>query len=80
MPIIIQGKTYYRTVEACRMVGISKNTLFRWLREGSFQDVESLDRRGWRLFTEEDVNRLREETNKVRHNDLKKTSTKSFPE
>jgi predicted site-specific integrase-resolvase len=71
MPITISGKTYYRTIEACRIVGISKNTLFRWLREGTFVDVESVDRRGWRLFTEDDVNRLTVEANKVRHNDLR---------
>ncbi len=71
MPITISGKTYYRTIEACRLVGISRNTLFRWLREGTFDDVESVDRRGWRLFTGEDIERLKIEANKVRHNDLR---------
>jgi predicted site-specific integrase-resolvase len=71
MPITISGKTYYRTIEVCRIVGISRNTLFRWFREGTFADVENVDRRGWRLFTEEDINRLKMEANEVRHNDLK---------
>jgi DNA-binding transcriptional MerR regulator len=71
MPITISGKTYYRTIEVCRIVGISRNTLFRWLREGTFADVESVDRRGWRLFTEEDINRLKIEANRVRHNNLR---------
>lgn len=71
MPITISGKTYYRTIEVCRKVGISRNTLFRWLREGTFTDVDNVDRRGWRLFTEEDINRLGVEANKVRHNDLR---------
>jgi hypothetical protein len=51
MPVVIQGETYYRTAEVCRMAGISKNTLFRWLKKVIFSDVEYRDWRGWRLFT-----------------------------
>jgi hypothetical protein len=51
MPVVIKGETYYRTAEVCRMVGISRNTLFRWLKERVFSDVEYRDWRGWRLFT-----------------------------
>jgi len=49
---------YYRTAEACQVAGISKNTFFRWLRCGRFDDVRTADRHGWRLFTEEDLRRL----------------------
>jgi excisionase family DNA binding protein len=65
MTISVDGKTYYRTAEACRLAGISRNTYFRWLREGLLPDVEIRDRRGWRLFTEEDLLRLRDEANRV---------------
>jgi len=65
MPIAIDGRTYYRTAEVCRKVGISRSTLFRWLREGSFTDVKNVDRRGWRLFTEEDLARLKAEVNEI---------------
>jgi DNA-binding transcriptional MerR regulator len=51
MPVVIDNQTYYRTAEVCRMVGISRNTLFRWLKEGVFLDIEYRDRLGWRLFT-----------------------------
>ena len=47
------------------MAGISRATLFRWLKEGTIQDVSLKDRRGWRLFTEEDINRLAKEANKI---------------
>jgi len=60
MPLTINGQTYYRTAEVCRLAGISKNTFLRWVREGSFPDVEHRDGRGWRLFTEDDVDRLME--------------------
>lgn len=71
MPVIINGRKYYRTAEAYRMVGISRSTLFRWLRAGLFEDVKNVDRRGWRLFTEEDLVRLKAEVNQVRPNTVK---------
>ncbi len=65
MPVVINDQTYYRTVEVCRMVGISRNTLFRWLKEGIFSDVEYRDWRGWRLFTAAQVETIRAKTNRV---------------
>jgi len=51
MPVVIDNRTYYRTAEVCRIVGICRNTLFRWLKEGVLSDIEYRDCRGWRLFT-----------------------------
>ncbi len=65
MPLVITGKTYYRTAEACQMAGVSKNTLLRWIREGQFPDVKQRDRRGWRLFTKKEVDELKAEFNKI---------------
>jgi len=65
MPVVINDQTYYRTVEVCRMVGISRNTLFRWLKEGIFSDVEYRDWRGWRLFTAAQVETVRMKTDRV---------------
>jgi len=66
MPIVIDGKTYYRTAEVCRLAGVSKSTFFRWLRQGSFVDVANFDRRGWRLFTKEDLKRLKAEVGQIK--------------
>ena len=65
MSINIDGKTYYRTNEACEMVGISKGTLFRWIREKIIEDAKTKDRNGWRMFTAEEVAKIREEANRV---------------
>jgi len=65
MPININGITYYRTAEACRAAGISKNTFLRWAKEGKFSDIQRKDRRGWRLFTENDMDRLKNEVNRI---------------
>jgi predicted site-specific integrase-resolvase len=65
MPIVINDQTYYRTAEVCRTVGISRNTLFRWLKEGIIADVEYRDWRGWRLFTAVQVETIRTKTNHV---------------
>lgn len=62
----VNGRIYYRTQEACRLAGISRATFFRWIGEGIIEDMAARDRRGWRLFTDEDVNRIRAEAGKVR--------------
>jgi len=66
MPITINGQTYYKTLEACKLAGISKATFFRWLREGVIEDMAIKDRRGWRLFTKEDIERIRNEVVRFR--------------
>ena len=65
MPVKIKSGTYYRSTEACRMAGISKNTFLRWIREGNYTDVAHRDWRGWRLFTEDDVARLKLKVNHI---------------
>jgi len=65
MPVVINDKTYYRTAEVCRRIGISRNTLFRWLKEGIVSDVEYRDCRGWRLFTPTQVEAVRTKSNHV---------------
>ncbi len=65
MPIKLNGRTYYRTVEVCQMVGISRNTLFRWLKKGILGKTTHRDRRGWRLFTEGQIEKLKTEVNHI---------------
>jgi len=65
MPVVINDQTYYRTAEVCRMIGISRNTLFRWLKEGIIPDVEYRDWRGWRLFTAAQLETIRAKTNYI---------------
>jgi excisionase family DNA binding protein len=64
MPIEINNQTYYRTSEACMKTGISRATLFRWLKAGLLKKSYR-DRRGWRLFTEDDLNKIQTEANRV---------------
>lgn len=58
MPVKMNGHSYYKTSEVCEMVGISKSTLLRWIREGSVTDAEYRNRKGWRLFSQADLDRL----------------------
>lgn len=48
----------FSTVEAARCVGVSKNTLLRWLDEGLVEDVQR-DWRGWRIWRKQDVERAK---------------------
>lgn len=65
MPIVIDGRTYYRTAEAFRVIGISRNTLYRWLQKGVLNGTERRDSRGWRLFTQEEIDRLSSAINSI---------------
>jgi DNA-binding transcriptional MerR regulator len=44
--------------------GISRATLFRWLKAGLLSKSYR-DRRGWRLFTEDDLKEIKAEANRV---------------
>jgi phage antirepressor YoqD-like protein len=68
MPVKIDGRIYYRTAEVCQMVGIGKSTLFRWIRQDIVNDAEYRDRKGWRLFAEDELRNLKSETNKIQRN------------
>jgi predicted site-specific integrase-resolvase len=68
MSIKIENKNYYRTAEVCQVVGISKATLFRWLKQGICSEAKQRDIRGWRLFTEEEVVSLMEQANRLSEN------------
>jgi len=46
------------TCKAARLIGVSRNTLLRWFREGRVADV-ARDRNGWRFFFTEDVARIK---------------------
>jgi predicted site-specific integrase-resolvase len=63
--IEINGQVYYRTAETCSRAGISRATLFRWLKAGIIQETHR-DRRGWRMFTERDLDLLRREAETVK--------------
>lgn len=65
MSVIIDGEEFHRTAEACRIAGTSKNTFLRWVREGVIADVALRDRRGWRIFSRTDLDRLKAEANRI---------------
>jgi predicted site-specific integrase-resolvase len=47
------------------MAGISRTTLLRWLRQGNLKLPEYRDRREWRLFTSDDIEKLNQEANRI---------------
>jgi predicted site-specific integrase-resolvase len=58
VPININGVTYYRTTEVCKIVGIGRSTLLRWFSSGIINDTSHRDWRGWRLFTKTDIHSI----------------------
>ena len=65
MPFKLNGQTFYNSGEACALAGTSRDTFLRWVRQGRFIDVQHRDRNGWRLFTSDDVRRLKTRANHV---------------
>ena len=58
MPKRIAEQVFYSTQEAATAAGISKATLLRWLKNGDVREPKR-DRRGWRIFSENDVGEIK---------------------
>lgn len=65
MPLKFDGQTFYNTREACKLAGTNRDTFLQWVRQKKFTDVEHRDRNGWRLFTEGDLQRLKDYVNRI---------------
>ena len=50
----------YGTLQAAKVLGVSKPTLLRWFAEKKIGDV-GRDHRTWRVFTETDIRRIEKE-------------------
>ena len=64
MPREMNGMTYWSASEVCQEVAISRPTLYRWLKRGILTKLHR-DRKGWRMFTAEDLEKIRLEANKI---------------
>ena len=56
-------KPFFLT-EAASKIGVAPITLKRWFLEGKISDVKR-DRKGWRVFTQEDIIRIKKYTDKI---------------
>jgi hypothetical protein len=65
MLVALNDHTHYRTADICRMVGISRNTMFRPSKERILMDAEYLDGPGWKLLTLAQVEIIRIKTNNI---------------
>ena len=65
MPVEIKNQKFYRTKEACQMLGISRSTLLRWFAKGMIEDTPYRDIRGWRLFSQSDISRIEDLANRI---------------
>lgn len=52
------------SADAARKIGISKATLLRWFSQGKIEEV-ARDVRGWRIFSEKDIDRIASYANTV---------------
>ena len=54
----------YYIKEAAKRIGVHPLTLKRWFKEGKVKDVPR-DRRGWRVFSDEDIERIKKWANQI---------------
>jgi len=47
------------------MLGVTRNTLYRWLRKDGIGEARHRDSRGWRLFTQDELEKLNKSINRV---------------
>jgi len=71
MSVEIDGKKYYWTLEVCRKAPLSRSTLLRWLKRGLIEEPIR-DRRGWRIFSEEALMRIKSEIKRISECQLSK--------
>ena len=69
MPRQINGQTFYTAQEVCQEAKISRPTLFRWLKRGLLTRLYK-DRRGWRMFTGDDLSKIRIEAGRIDIHDI----------
>jgi predicted site-specific integrase-resolvase len=65
MPLTIQGRKLYRIGEALAAASVSRATYFRWLKLGRLKDTQFKDRNGRRVFTEEELDGLKQESEQL---------------
>ena len=59
MPIILSGKTYYRTYEAIEKSGIPRATFFRWIKQKKIANAKQTDHRGWPVWTVKEIQNVK---------------------
>ena len=59
----MENKKFFTTKQILKRVGVSRNTLFLWLKKGKIPEV-ARDRNGHRLFTVTDIKNILKYKNK----------------
>jgi hypothetical protein len=65
VPILVDGKRFYRIGEALAAASLSRATYFRWLKQGRLRDTHFKDRNGRRIFTESELGILVDEAKRL---------------
>ena len=65
VPLVIEGQTLYRIGEALASASVSRATYFRWLKQGRVKDTHFKDRNGRRVFTEVELEVLKNEAQRL---------------
>lgn len=70
---------YFTTGQVARKLRVSVSTLKRWLSEPHLKIPEKRNYNGWRLFTDFDVERLKEHKKRIRRKGKRFNDTTLIP-
>lgn len=68
LPLLNDGTKLYRIGEALASASLSRATYFRWLKCGRVKDTRFKDRNGRRVFTQEELDQLKREAQRLVEN------------
>ena len=66
MMLVVGGEKYYQAHEVADAVGVTRNTLLRWIREGHVPDAAVRNRNNWRCFDKSELNAIKRFADKPR--------------
>jgi DNA-binding transcriptional MerR regulator len=71
--------TYFTTGQVARRLRVSISTLKRWLTEKRHSVADRRNQHGWRLFSEADLDMLKEHKRKLKRNGKRFNETTLIP-
>jgi DNA-binding transcriptional MerR regulator len=55
----VRQTEYFKSAEVAELIGVTKQTLLNWLRQGLITEPERNPATGYRLWTEKDIEHIR---------------------
>ncbi len=65
MAVKVAGRSYYIVSEVSQLSGVNIRTIYRWMHKGIITGGKLQNRKGWTVFTEEDIAEIKTKAEKA---------------